>query len=540
MKLHSFNRAARHALRTRGKAGFVSILFLLALGFAAGPAFGAAARKPPGDALFNDGKIRTFQIDIAAPALETLKKNERAYVPATVTVDGRVFKDVGVHLKGMGSFQSLGQKPSFSVKFDKYTPDQDYLGLSKIMLNNSAQDGTYLAELMATQMFRDAQVPAARVTHAFVEQNGRKLGLYVLIEAMNKDFLKQHFQSAKGNLYEAYLQDIDQQLDLDGGADTSQSDRKRLLEVCTMTNVVERWAKLPEVFNVDSYLSHCALEMFVAHTDGYALNRNNYRLYHDPSAGRFTMITHGLDWGFANAGAPVRPPYSSIITRAVIGTPAGREAFQARQRQLFTNHFRLEIVSNRVATAVTRLKAAARDTNEARQFAGYGQDMLNRISTRYLAVSNKLAAPEPQPLRFGTNGMAILSGWRTVKKTGNAALDITPVDGRTTFYIKAAGENTVASWRTSVILPAGKFRFTGEARAAQVTGDAGDAAAGAGLRISGGKLTQKLSGEAAWTKMEYEFEVTAEGEEKELVCELRCRQGEAWFDSQSLRLTRVK
>ena len=94
----------------------------------------------------------------------------------------------------MGSFQGFDQKPSLVVKFDKYTPDQDYLGLSKLMLNNSVQDGTYLAELMATQMFRDAGVPAARVTHAFVELNGRKPVLYVLIEAMNKDFLKQHFK----------------------------------------------------------------------------------------------------------------------------------------------------------------------------------------------------------------------------------------------------------------------------------------------------------------------------------------------------------
>ena len=103
------------------------------------------------------------------------------------------------------------------MRFDKYTPDQRYLGLSKIFLNNSAQDTTCLAESMSTQMFRDAGLPAARVTHAFVELNGRKLGLCVLIEAMNKDFLRQYFKNAKGNLYEAYLQDIDQQLDLDGG-----------------------------------------------------------------------------------------------------------------------------------------------------------------------------------------------------------------------------------------------------------------------------------------------------------------------------------
>ena len=78
------------------------------------------------------------------------------------------------------------------------------------------------------------------MTHAFVEVNGRALGLYVVIEAMNKEFLKQYFRIAKGNLYEAYLQDIDQKLDQDGGSDTSQADLKRLLDVCKLEDRRER------------------------------------------------------------------------------------------------------------------------------------------------------------------------------------------------------------------------------------------------------------------------------------------------------------
>src|SRR5215510_374650 len=109
------------------------------------------------------------------------------------------------------------------------------------MLNNASQDNTYLAEYIATEMFRDAGVPASRVTHAFVEFNGRPLGLYVLVEAMNKDFLKQHFRSTKGNLYEAYLADIDSDMDQDGGTNSEQTDRKQLLEVVRLKAPVERW-----------------------------------------------------------------------------------------------------------------------------------------------------------------------------------------------------------------------------------------------------------------------------------------------------------
>jgi hypothetical protein len=493
-----------------------------------------------GQELFTAGPIRTFKIDFTESALATLKKNERAYVPATVTEGSTVFKEAGVHLKGMGSFQAFDQKPSLAVKFDKYTPDQRYLGLSKIFLNNSSQDSTYLAELMSTQMFRDAGLPAARVTHAFVELNGRKLGLYVLIEAMNKDFLRQYFKNAKGNLYEAYLQDIDQQLDVDGGTDNGQADRKRLLEICNIPNPAERWSKLPEVLDVDKYLSHCVLEMFVAHTDGYALNRNNYRLYHDPQTDRFTMIPHGLDWGFLNSGAPVQPPTNSIITRAVLMTPEGRKAFRERRRQLFTQLYRLDLFSNRVDKAVAHLKTAAHDASEAKQFEDHGREMLRRITARYLVVSNELAAPEPQPLRFDAAGVAQLTGWRPLKRSGDAVLELTQIEGRSALHIKSAGEGAVASWRLRVSLPAGKFRFTGEARAERIVVDSSDPAAGAGLRISGGKLAGKLTGDSAWTALENSFEATYEGEEKELVCELRARQGEVWFDAQSLRLIRAK
>jgi spore coat protein CotH len=232
----------------------------------------------------------------------------------------------------MGSFQPLTQKPSFTVKLDKFVPGQRYLGLKKFMLNNSVQDPTFLAEWLSAQMFRDAGVPAPRATHAFVEFNGRPLGLYVLVEAVNSDFLTQHFRNGRGNLYEGYMQDIDQPLDQDGGADNGQQDLKKLLEICRIEDPVERWRRLPEVLDVDAYLAHCAVEMFIGHTDGYAMNRNNYRLYHDPVTGRFTMIPHGLDWGFANAGAQVHPPTTSIITHAVVGIVSSPVNYHQKRR----------------------------------------------------------------------------------------------------------------------------------------------------------------------------------------------------------------
>lgn len=501
----------------------------------------AAPKLPPAHEFFTDGRIRTFKITVEQPGLAVLEKNDRSYVKATIAEGTNIYKDVGIHLKGMGSFRPFNEKPSFAVKFDKYIEKQEFHGLSKLMLNNSSQDGTHLAEMIATQMFRDGGLPAARVTHAFVEVNGRALGIYVAIEAMNKDFLKQYFRNTKGNLYEAYLQDIDQKLDQDGGMDTTQSDLTNLLAVAKIKKPLERWGALQRVLEVDKYVSHLALELFASHTDGYARNRNNYRLYHDPTAGKFNFIVHGLDWAYADTGVSIDPPRSSIITKAVIQTPQGRQRYRERVRELYTNVFRVDVMTNRVNSAVGNLKRAARNENESREFENYGNEMRNRIVARHRNIAEQLNKPEPKPLPFDASGIVTLTGWKPKDPNDTAKHDEPALDGRATFHIRVLKGDVVASWRTSTLLEEGFYRLQALACVTNVVTLTNDVkrANGAGLRISQEVRTQQLLGSTGWTPLSYDFEVQAGGEVKELICELRARQGEVWFDKSSLKLTRL-
>ena len=502
----------------------------------------AAAKPPPAHDFFSDGRVRTFKIIVDQPGLAVLEKNDRSYVRATITEGTNIFKDVGIHLKGMGSFRPFNEKPSLAVKFDKFTPDQGYFGLSKLMLNNASQDGTYLAELIATQMFRDGGLPAARVTHSFVEVNGRALGLYVAIEAMNKDFLKQYFRNPKGNLYEAYLQDIDQKLDQDGGANTTQSDLTNLLAVARIQKPIERWNALQNVLEADKYISHLALELFTSHTDGYARNRNNYRLYHDPVTGRFNFLVHGLDWAYADTGVPIEPPRDSIITKAVIQTPQGRALYRERVRQLYTNVFRVDVMTNRINAAVANITRAARNENEVKEFQNYGNEMRNRILARHKNIAEQLTKPEPQPLQFDASGVVLLSEWKQRDAGDKWVQDEPKIDGKPTLHIRAAKGDTIASWRRNVLLDEGKYRLQALTRVAHVVALTNEVKLGngAGIRVSGGKRSQQLIGDTEWTLLDHEFEVEAGGEEKALVCELRAREGEVWFDATSLKLIRRK
>lgn len=483
--------------------------------------------------------IRTFKIEVSSNELSALQKDVRAYVRGTFSEGSLMMRDVGLHLKGNGSFQPLNQKPSLAVKFDRFVPDQTYLGLSKIMLNNSGQDGTYLAEFMASWMFRDANVPSPRVTHARVVFNGRDLGLFVCIEAENKEFLKRWFHNHDGNLYENYVKDVDEPMDQDNGADTSQNDLKPLVAAAKTADPQERWGRLLKVLDLDRYLSHLVCEMFTSHSDGYAMNRNNYRVYDDLDTGRFTFIGHGLDWGFANAGMSINPPHNSLITRAVLTTPQGASLYQQRARTLFTNVFSLEVLTNRVNCAAARLVSQARDTNEARLFLGYGNEMRNRLVARHQNLLSQFAAI-PALLAFDSSGVARLKDWQKKMNSGAPAQEQARLDSRNVLRICTSTNACVASWRQRVQLPPGKYVFEGDVHGDGIAAIPNDLGEGAGLRISGGKRDNKLVGSAGWTHLKYDINVEGAPREVELVCELRAVKGEVWFDADSLRLVQQR
>jgi spore coat protein H len=498
-------------------------------------------KTDPTETLFaTNAPVLTFNIDVAGSELAALQKDNRSYARGTVTVGTNVLHDVAVHLKGNGSFRPLNEKPSFVTKFDRFVPDQQFDGLTKIALNNASQDPTYLADFMANAMFADADVPVSRVTHARVTFNGRDLGLYVLVEMHNKEFLKRWFHNSDGNLYEAYLQDIDQQIDSDNGNDKSQNDRKKFAEVVKISDAAERWTKLQGVLDVDRYVSHLVCELFTSHTDGYAMNRNNYRIYHNPDTDRFTFIGHGVDWAFGNTGVSMQPPYNSLVTKAVMTTPQGAKLFKERRLTLFTNIFQLEVLTNRVNVAVGRLVSQAKNTNEAKEFLRYGVDMNNRLVARWQNLTNQLYGPPPIPAEFDNNGIARLTGWRT--KTDKDSAPVTHergVDGsRRVLHIIATNGPATASWRTRVQLPPGIYFFEGELRGAGIMIKTNEFNIGAGLRISGDKKRQnKLEGDAPWKHVQYSLTNAVE-DSVEFVCELRATRGEVWFDEDSLRLVK--
>jgi hypothetical protein len=357
------------------------------------------AEKSPketnGGDLFARPAIYRVKIELSDSALDALRKDPKHYVKATVREGDKVYADVGARLKGSGSFQTVDKKPALSLKFDEFVKKQDFHGRSRILLNNALQDPSYLSEAIGGEVFRAANVPAAKVTFARVEMNGRDLGLYVVAEAANRDFLSQYFKKSKGNLYEGSNNDVTDKLEKDGGDDsTEQADLKSLANAAKETDLTQRWKKLTPLLDIERFVAFAAVEVLVGHHDGYSMDRNNYRIYHDPASGQLVFLPHGLDQLLGKSDGALIPEWKGLIAKAVLSTPTGQQQYLAQMSKLLTTAFKVDALQARIneLAALIRPAIAERDSAAAKAFDDAVIKLRDQVAKRAYFIEQQLKA----------------------------------------------------------------------------------------------------------------------------------------------------
>jgi hypothetical protein len=420
------------------------------------------------------------------------------------------------------------------------------------------QDGSYVTEILCGDLFRAAGVPTPRGTHARVRLNGRDLGFYVLKEGFDKRFLHRYFNDPTGNLYDGgFLKEITEPLERTSGEGDARkyTELKAVAAAAMDPDPVRRLERLEKVLDLDRFISFFAMEIMTWHWDGYAMKKNNYRIYHDPDSGKVVFLPHGMDQMFWDARGSIYPPIDGLVARQILAAPEGKRRYRERVAELTANLFTAEWLTNRIHQLQARIRPALEKIkpDEARNHDGAVENLCNQVAQRARFLEEELGKPEPQPVRFDPSGFARLRDWTPIKlkdkagKTTLSVLDRGEASGGSPALHIATGPDgrCVDAWRTRVILPPGNYRFEARVRTAGVEllfEDLKDGQVlkglGAGIRISRAKQTRenKLVGDSPWQRVEYNFTVPNPPPEVELLCELRATAGEAWFDLDSLRL----
>jgi hypothetical protein len=501
---------------------------------------------------FNNAEILRLRIEIPEKGMEILKKYqwtfgpqaEREKVQATIREGNTVYTNVSLVLKGAaGSFRSIDDKPALTLNFDKFADGQNFHGLQKFSLNNSVQDQTYVSEQFSREMFLKAGVPVPRATHARVELNGRDLGLYVLVEGWDKEFLQRHFKNPKGNLYDGgFLKDVSDELSTNAGENPKdQSDRKALVEAVNESDLSKRLARLEKVLDVERFLTFVALDVMLWDWDGYALNKNNWRLYHDLDKGKMVFMPHGLDQMFWKPAGSILPPMQGLVAKAALQIPELRQRYFGRIKKLRATVFDVGAMTNRVRQIAAKVRPvlAEAEPKEIKQYDKGVADFCDAIARRAASLDTQLSHPI-EPLKFDESGTAPLAGWVSKTDFGRPTLSqATDAGPKGALRIGTKDGSSIGSWRTGVWLEQGRYKLEGKVKTQGIAADPGDPRGGAGVRTKTSRPEKYLLGDSDWKPIALEFAVSDPLTEVQILCEFRGAEGEAWFDLDSLKVKRL-
>ncbi len=504
----------------------------------------STSQRDASDDFFESLAIPRIVLQLTDNQQQKLSQDARQYVRCTLILDEvKTFLDVGLKLKGAaGSFQGLSEKPAFTINVNKFNKQQSLYQLEKFHLNNSVQDELYTNEWLCSSICREAGIPATRVTHARVWLNDRDLGLYVLKEGFDHHFLKRHFLDPNGNLYDGgFCQDIDCELERDAGTGASDlSDLRELNDACMEVDPEQRRARMEQRLDVEDFVSFLAFEMMACHWDGYVANRNNFRVYFPPDTNRAHFLPHGMDQMFQDPGFQTFGNTPAIVASAFRSNDEWNAQFRRRVEQLLPL-FEGDRLSNRVNELHQKLRPVIMQLNQegVSEFDEQSVGLQERLRERYTNIAQHLTEPDPpipDPsmeqdgllLELEAGEVKAIAEWEPRQETEATQVASFQTTEEEDLYSIDVGESNdcVASWRRTVLLLQGNYRFMAELQVNQVVPRQNDdRGIGAGLRISGQHRENALVGTSDWHETSYDFEIAEEQQSVQLVAELRATQG---------------
>lgn len=294
---------------------------------------------------------------------------------ADVEINGTLLTGVGVRYKGFSSVSTDRAKNPFNIKLNYTDEDLEYDGIDKIKLSNVIQDPSFVREALSYEIARK-YMPASRANFAKVFINGVYWGLYTNVEAVDGDFLGNHFSSNDGTFFKCNPEDLDLDVDaensnLGNSLGTNIDDYKSLYDLKSdkgwgnLYNLIEilneKPESLPSILNIDQTLWMHAFNYALVNFDSYIGYAQNYYLYQDQN-GQFVPIVWDLNMsfgsfrfsdasefydGFTIEQAKTIDPLSHYNSVSVSPRPLMRNLFENdRYRRMYLAHLKTIVEEN--------------------------------------------------------------------------------------------------------------------------------------------------------------------------------------------------
>ena len=309
------NRAERDLARNRG----VSAAAGASTGNGAAGSTTEASLRPDDVEIYDDESLyapdvlRTLFIDFEYGDWESELEyfyDTDVEVPATITVDGREYPDVGIHFRGNTSFSSVpsGLKRGLNLSFDFVDEEQRLLGYRTVNLLNGFGDPTFLRQVLYLRIANE-YYPAPKANFLRVVINGEDWGIYVNVQQFNSDFTREAADSNEARWH------IPGSFGSRGGLEylgenealyrreyeiRNKDETENWVKLIELTRVLNQTlpdqlvAALDPIFDIDGALRFLAVDNALLNSDGYWSRNSDYSIYLDED-GRFHVTSYDVN-----------------------------------------------------------------------------------------------------------------------------------------------------------------------------------------------------------------------------------------------------
>ncbi|HEY0709891.1 MAG TPA: CotH kinase family protein [Polyangia bacterium] len=319
------------------------------------------------------------------------------WVACTVAGLGTAATPASCRRKGDQLDWSREKKPQIVVRFNRTDPNGRFRGLRRLNLESFDGAAAPIRDRLGMWVMRESGIDAPRVNNARVFKDGTYLGLYLNIEALDKEFLEDHFGAdAGGNLWEDGM-------DLKTNEDMPNATRLEALNALIENEPLTGdhtafFAALATRMDVAQVLREMAGETALIADDNFSNGSTNYAYYEHPKRGFLV-----LPWDFDSiiTGGPVTADLydyrgvsdePSRVRRLMNQNPAWKRQFEDALVDIRDRH--LSRVPAKVDVVCAQIRDAVRtDPNRTSTFADFEADCLLvklRVTQRIAAIKQIL------------------------------------------------------------------------------------------------------------------------------------------------------
>jgi uncharacterized protein (TIGR03437 family) len=299
---------------------------------------------PTSSDFFNAGVVQLIHVRIHPNDWQRLKADYEynTYYPCVLQWNDLSIP-AGVRSAGLGTRNA--QKPALRVDFNRYDEDQRFLGLKSVRLKNLIYDATTVKERIVMLAYRRMGLAAPRTAHARLFVNGQYAGLYLLVESIDKPFLRGVFDDDNGYLYEyeyagpyrfEYLgPDPSRYVPTPFEPRTHESEPNpgalvSMIRTMNMASDEEFPRAMSERLDLKRFLSQVAVENYFVEEDGIVAGHGmaNFYLYQFAGTNLFQFIPWDKDRTFADSDRSIWSGMNdNVLTNRALGAPALRQAY---------------------------------------------------------------------------------------------------------------------------------------------------------------------------------------------------------------------